>query len=127
MTILIAQIIFIGTAIALGIIILLQQSQGAGIGASFGSGASGTVFGAKGAGSFLYKLTRILALIFFVSALAMGYLQNQAANAPGILQQTQLETSRQETALDAVVPDQDNGAPVSDTGNPESDSGTGQP
>ncbi len=116
MTILIAQILFIGTAIALGIIILLQQSQGAGIGASFGAGASGTVFGAKGAGSFLYKLTRILALIFFVSALAMGYLQNQAANGPGILQQTQLATPQETEAVDVPVFAEDNGAPVFDTG-----------
>lgn len=127
MTILIAQILFIGTAIALGVIILLQQSQGAGIGASFGAGASGTVFGAKGAGSFLYKLTRILALIFFVSALAMGYLQNQAVNAPGILQRTQLDASRQAQAVDVSEPGADNGAPASDTGNPESDSEKDQP
>ncbi|MBP3195257.1 MAG: preprotein translocase subunit SecG [Cardiobacteriaceae bacterium] len=81
----IAQVIFVGTSIALIVLVLIQQSKGAGIGASFGAGASATVFGARGAGSFLYKLTRFLALVFFVSALAMGYVMNKEATSGNIL------------------------------------------
>ncbi|MBR1374875.1 MAG: preprotein translocase subunit SecG [Cardiobacteriaceae bacterium] len=81
----IAQVIFVGTSIALIVLVLLQQSKGAGIGASFGAGASATVFGARGAGSFLYKLTRFLALVFFVSALAIGYVMNKEATSGNIL------------------------------------------
>lgn len=115
MTLLIAQILFIGTAIALSIIILLQQSKGASLGASFGSGASGTVFGARGAGSFLYKLTRILALVFFLSALGMGYLQNKSVNGPSILQKTQLEAKKETGIVDVPTFGEDNGAPASNT------------
>ncbi len=128
MSIVIAQVIFIGTAIALSVLILLQQSKGAGIGASFGAGASGTVFGAKGAGSFLYKLTRALAIVFFISALAMGYLQNKSATGTSILQQTQLETKNEANTVDVPVSGEDNTSPASNTGIPtRTSSGTTAP
>lgn len=53
-------------AIALIIFILIQRGPGATAGSAFGSGASGTVFGAKGSGSFLTKATAILATLFFI-------------------------------------------------------------
>ncbi|SUO96333.1 preprotein translocase subunit SecG [Suttonella indologenes] len=118
MILIIAQIIFLATAIGLSVLILLQQSKGAGIGASFGAGASGTVFGARGAGSFLYKLTRILAVIFFISALMMGYVQNKQANSGNILQNNQFETQNSAAGIDVPLGDSDNSAPASDAGIP---------
>lgn len=115
MTLIIAQIIFIGTAIALSILVLLQQSKSGGMGASLGAGASGTIFGARGAGSFLYKATRILAIIFFVSALAMGYVQNKTANGGNILQQNQFDDKKDLGALDVPQTDAHNKKPASDT------------
>ena len=82
MILIIAQIIFLATAIGLSVLILLQQSKGAGIGASFGAGASGTVFGARGAGSFLYKLTRILAVIFCKIISLKRKIQQQVLTCP---------------------------------------------
>jgi preprotein translocase subunit SecG len=61
-------------SIALVTLVLLQQGKGAEMGASFGSGASQTVFGSQGASSFLFKLTGLFALLFFVSSLSLGYL-----------------------------------------------------
>jgi preprotein translocase subunit SecG len=55
-------------------IILIQQGKGAEMGASFGSGASNTLFGAPGSGNFLTKSTTILAIVFFAIALAIGAL-----------------------------------------------------
>lgn len=115
MSVTIAQVIFLVVAVAMGIIILLQQSKGAGMGASFGSGASGTVFGAKGSGSFLYKLTRVLAACFFISALALGYLQNKAANQDSILLNSTLAEKKVEAAVDVPPPSADNVAPASNT------------
>ncbi|NVJ58921.1 MAG: preprotein translocase subunit SecG [Gammaproteobacteria bacterium] len=71
-------IIFLVVAIALVGVILLQQGKGAGMGASFGAGASGTVFGAPGSGNVLTKLTTVLAIIFFGIALTLGYLANDS-------------------------------------------------
>lgn len=65
---------FLVVALALIVTILLQQGKGAVMGASFGAGASGSVFGSSGASNFLTRLTTILAILFFSSALAIGYL-----------------------------------------------------
>jgi preprotein translocase subunit SecG len=58
---------------ALIAIVLLQQGKGADIGAAFGAGASQTVFGGRGAGSFLSKLTTGSAIVFMVTSLVLSY------------------------------------------------------
>jgi preprotein translocase subunit SecG len=73
--------------------ILMQHGKGSDIGASFGSGASQTVFGSQGSTSFLVKFIAILVAIFFISSLSLNYLiaqsikQQQVANTPQILLQ----------------------------------------
>ena len=64
----ILMIAYLVVALALIGFILVQQGKGAGMGASFGSGASGTVFGASGSGNFLTKTTTILAIAFFLQS-----------------------------------------------------------
>ena len=54
--------------------VLLQHGKGADMGAAFGSGASGSLFGASGSANFLSRTTAILAAVFFVSSLALTYL-----------------------------------------------------
>ena len=60
---------------ALGMIglILIQHGKGADMGAAFGSGSSGSLFGASGSANFLSRTTAVLAVIFFVSTLALAY------------------------------------------------------
>ena len=69
------------TVIALLIIVLvlLQRGKGADAGAAFGSGASGTVFGARGSSNFFSRATAIMATVFFVSSLTLAYLSSQRA------------------------------------------------
>lgn len=55
-------------------LVLIQHGKGADIGASFGSGASNTVFGSQGTGSFLFKLTGGLVLTFFMTSLSLSYI-----------------------------------------------------
>jgi preprotein translocase subunit SecG len=61
---------------ALGIIglVLLQHGKGADMGAAFGSGASGSLFGATGSANFLSRTTAVLAAVFFVTTLALTYI-----------------------------------------------------
>ena len=61
---------------ALGVIglVLLQHGKGADMGAAFGSGASGSLFGATGSANFLSRTTAILAAVFFATTLALTYL-----------------------------------------------------
>ena len=54
-------------------VVLLQRGKGAEIGAVFGGGASGTVFGSRGAGNFLTKLTTVSATIFMITSLTLSY------------------------------------------------------
>ncbi|KAE9529317.1 MULTISPECIES: preprotein translocase subunit SecG [Testudinibacter] len=65
-------IAYIVVSIVLIGFILLQQGKGADMGASFGSGASGTIFGAAGSANFLSRTTAIFAILFFVIALVIG-------------------------------------------------------
>ena len=75
------------TLIALMIIVLvlLQRGKGADAGAAFGAGASGTVFGARGSGSFFSRATAVCATLFFVSSLTLAYLSSQRSTAPDSL------------------------------------------
>lgn len=69
---------------ALGLIglVLLQHGKGADAGAAFGSGASSTVFGSRGASSFLSRATAILATTFFCTSLVLAYFSSQHGNKP---------------------------------------------
>ena len=64
-------------AIALTVLVLLQQGKGADVGAAFGSGSSNTVFGASGSASFLTKLTTWLAIAFFAITFGIAYLAKE--------------------------------------------------
>ncbi|MDQ3261143.1 MAG: preprotein translocase subunit SecG [Pseudomonadota bacterium] len=66
----------IHTLAALSVVglVLLQHGKGADMGAAFGSGSAGSLFGASGASNFLSKTTGVLAAIFFISSLGLTYL-----------------------------------------------------
>ena len=69
--------------VALGLIglVLIQQGKGADMGASFGAGASATLFGSSGAGNFLTRATAILATLFFVISIFLGSMSANTSNA----------------------------------------------
>ena len=74
-------------AIALTVLVLLQQGKGADVGAAFGSGSSNTVFGAAGSAPFLTKLTTWLAIVFFAITFGIAYLAKEkvaSVNREGI-------------------------------------------
>jgi preprotein translocase subunit SecG len=73
-------VFYVLIAAAMIVLILLQRGDGANAGASFGGGASGTVFGARGSASFLTRATSALAALFFVLSLAMGIYLGHAGN-----------------------------------------------
>ena len=69
-------------AIAMIAFILIQKGAGATAGAAFGSGASGTVFGSRGAGNFLSRTTWVLATLFCLISLTMAVLASRASLTP---------------------------------------------
>lgn len=76
-------VVHILVSLALVGLVLLQQGKGAEAGASFGGGASQTVFGSQGSGSFLTKSTSYLAFIFFVTSISLAVLAKQKAEVAG--------------------------------------------
>nr|MBA3493191.1 preprotein translocase subunit SecG [Gammaproteobacteria bacterium] len=67
-------------------LILVQHGKGADAGAAFGSGASATVFGARGSASFLSKTTAVLALCFFSTSFWLNHLSASTVETPSLIQ-----------------------------------------
>jgi preprotein translocase subunit SecG len=72
-------------AIMIIVLVLLQRGKGADAGAAFGSGASGTVFGARGSSNFFSRATAVLATVFFASSLTLAYMSSQRVESPSSL------------------------------------------
>ena len=72
--------------VAIGIcgLVLLQHGKGADMGAAFGSGSSGSVFGSAGSANFLSRSTAVLATIFFLSSLGLTYLGSTRSTPVGV-------------------------------------------
>ncbi len=68
-------------------LVLLQHGKGADMGAAFGSGSSGSLFGAAGSANFLSRTTAVLAAVFFVSSLGLTYLGSMHTKAKDVMQQ----------------------------------------
>ena len=73
-------VIFLIVALALVGLIMLQQGKGADMGASFGAGASGTLFGSSGSGNFMTRATAVLATLFFIISLVLGNINSNKPN-----------------------------------------------
>ena len=97
-------------AVALIGLVLIQHGKGADAGAAFGSGASGTVFGARGAANFLTRTTAWLAAAFFAASLGLAYLVNDRAGVGTGRSVT--DTLEETTAPAAAAP----ATPAPDTG-----------
>lgn len=92
---------------ALGVValVLLQQGKGADAGASFGSGASATVFGSQGSATFLSRFTAILATAFFLTSLGLAFFAKEKANAlsgAGLPDPVVMEVQEKKPAADDV-------------------------
>jgi len=78
------------TAVTMIGLILIQHGKGADMGAAFGSGASGSLFGASGSANFLSRTTAVLASVFFACTLALAYFGNlRAPTSSSVLERTQ--------------------------------------
>lgn len=71
-------LIHVFAAVCIIALVLVQQGKGATMGAAFGSGASQTVFGSRGSGSFLFRMTITLITVFFLTSITLNYLAMHA-------------------------------------------------
>lgn len=100
-------VVVVHLLVALGVVglVLVQQGKGADAGASFGSGASATVFGSQGSATFLSRFTGILAAVFFITSLGLAYFAKEKADAlsnVGLPDPAALEVQPSKPAADDV-------------------------
>lgn len=93
------------SAVAMVGLILVQHGKGADMGAAFGSGGSGSLFGASGSANFLSRTTAVLATIFFVSTLSLAYFSSSrpAASSGSVLENAAITASPAVLAAPAVA------------------------
>jgi len=105
-------LIHVFAAVIIVALVLVQQGKGATMGAAFGSGASSTVFGSRGSGSFLFRITMSFGVIFFISSLSLNYLATRAYKQEKVItipagpakQQTETSGSTPATLPKSITP-----------------------
>lgn len=107
----IAIVVQILSAVAVIILVLLQHGKGADLGAAFGSGASGSIFGASGSANFLSRSTAVAATLFFLATIALtlgsGAFKQTAAPTSGVLgsvEQSQSVDTDQTNTTNSTAP-----------------------
>ena len=106
-------VVHIIVAIAVIVMVLLQHGKGADMGAAFGSGSSGSLFGATGSANFLSRGTAILATLFFLTSLGLAYFGLQQQKPASVLERTAVPAQTQ-PAAPAPTPGQNAGSKAAD-------------
>jgi preprotein translocase subunit SecG len=110
-------VIHVLVAIAVVGLVLLQHGKGADVGAAFGGGASGSMFGATGSANFLSRATAILATIFFLTSMGLTYLASHQNSGQGVMAGvapvTQKQTAPAAPKAPATTPAPSSSAPSS--------------
>jgi preprotein translocase subunit SecG len=100
-------------AVAVIALVLLQHGKGADMGAAFGSGSAGSLFGATGSANFLSRSTAVLATLFFLSSLGLAYFGLQQHKPGSVLERTTVPAQAQ-PAAPAQAPSQNTGSKAGD-------------
>jgi preprotein translocase subunit SecG len=79
-------------ALAIIALVLMQHGKGADMGAAFGSGSSGSLFGATGSANFLSRTTGVLAAVFFTTSLSLAYVASEKPKTSGSLMQETVQS-----------------------------------
>ncbi len=82
-------------------LVLLQHGKGADVGAAFGSGSAGSVFGSSGSANFLSRATAIAAVVFFLTSLGLTYISGRKTEQKGVMA---TPPATQEKSLPAQIP-----------------------
>ncbi|MDO8413236.1 MAG: preprotein translocase subunit SecG [Gallionellaceae bacterium] len=78
-------VIHVITAVILVGLVLIQHGKGADMGAAFGTGSAGSVFGSSGSANFLSRSTAVAATVFFITSMALTYLYAQPSKSLGVM------------------------------------------
>ncbi len=101
-------------AVAIVILVLLQQGKGSDMGAAFGGGSSQSLFGARGSANFLSRATSLLVAFFFLSSMTLAYLYTHQSGATSVFGNTS-SSSVTDSSADS---DADSDSPLSEADTP---------
>jgi preprotein translocase subunit SecG len=101
-------VVHVLTAVVLIGLVLMQHGKGADMGAAFGTGSAGSLFGSSGSANFLSRSTAVAATLFFITSLSLTYIYSHPAQQQGV--------------MDKVNPVTTQAAPVTPAANPADDS-----
>jgi preprotein translocase subunit SecG len=96
------------TAVSVIGLVLMQHGKGADMGAAFGSGTAGSLFGSSGSANFLSRATALLAAVFFATSLALTYFSYQHGTKSGVMDRQVIE---QKSAPTTAAPQAPSAAP----------------
>lgn len=114
-------------AIVMVVMVLLQQGKGADMGAAFGSGSAGSVFGASGSANFMSRTTALIATVFFCTSLGLTYISTNRTEDAGVMSRMgeMIESGETQSAETEVESEQAE-ASVSEIPEPEDSSNVGR-
>ena len=92
------------TAVVLIGLVLMQHGKGADMGAAFGTGSAGSLFGSSGSANFLSRSTAVAATLFFVTSLSLTYLYSHPAQQQGIMDKVNPVTTQAAPVVPATIP-----------------------
>ena len=99
-------VVHVVTAVVLIGLVLIQHGKGADMGAAFGTGSAGSLFGSSGSANFLSRSTAVAAAIFFVTSLSLTYLYaHPAQTGGGVMDKIDTSKTVQQVAPLPAVPD----------------------
>lgn len=99
-------VVHVIVATAVIALVLLQHGKGADMGAAFGSGSSGSLFGATGSANFLSRSTAIVATLFFLTSLGLAYFGLQQQKPASVLDRTTVPVTTTQPSAPAQAPGQ---------------------
>jgi preprotein translocase subunit SecG len=99
-------VLIVHVVVAVGIValVLVQHGKGADVGAAFGSGSAGSVFGSSGSANFLSRMTAVLAVVFFLSSMGLTWLSTKRGANQGVMAPAASQQSPDKAAGKADVP-----------------------
>ena len=93
------------SAVALIILVLVQHGKGADMGAAFGTGSAGSLFGSSGSANFLSRSTAVAATIFFITSLSLTYIYAQPVQGTGVMEKVDASKLDAGKTVPQVAPD----------------------
>lgn len=91
-------VVHVITAVVLIGLVLIQHGKGADMGAAFGTGSAGSLFGSSGSANFLSRSTAVAATIFFITSLSLTYIYSRPVKVQGVMDKVDVQTLQQQAA-----------------------------